>query len=161
MNKLVKASVASAAGIALLMGGAGSLALWNDSATVSSGTVSTGELSLTSDGAGTWDNDIALWVPGDTDTYTEEFTVVATGDNIAAEISASYTAANTSGISSSSTIVVTGAGSTLVSPGVYSLDAGTYSVTVTVDVSFNATGTNNQNLSAVPLGDVSVTLQQV
>ena len=33
MNKLVKGSIAGAAGIILLMGGAGSLAYWNDSAT--------------------------------------------------------------------------------------------------------------------------------
>lgn len=159
MNKLVKASVASAAGIALLMGGAGSLALWNDSATVSSGTVSTGELSLTSNGAGSWANGIALWVPGDTDTYTETFTVVASGDNIDAQISAAYTGVSTNGITSSSTIVV--AGETPSAPGVYTLDAGTYTVTVTVNVSFNANGQANQNIAAQPLGNVAVTLQQI
>ena len=159
MNKLVKASVAAAAGIALLMGGAGSLALWNDSATVSSGTVSTGELSLTSNGAGSWADGISLWVPGDTDTYTEVFTVVASGDNIEAQISAAYSGSTTNGITSTSTIVV--AGETASSPGVYTLDAGTYTVTVTVNVSFNATGTANQEIVAQPLGNVSVTLQQV
>lgn len=159
MNKLVKGSIAAAAGIALLMGGAGSLALWNDSATVSAGTVSTGELNLTSNADGAWATGIALWVPGDSDTYTETFVIEAAGDNIAATISAAYSGATTNGVTSSSTIVV--AGETPSSPGVYTLDAGTYTVTVTVNVSFNATGTANQNIVAQPLGNVSVTLQQI
>jgi alternate signal-mediated exported protein len=159
MNKLVKASVATGAGIALLMGGAGSLALWNDSATVTSGTVSTGELSLTSNADGAWDTGITRWVPGDSDTYTETFVIKATGDNIEAEISAAYSGATVNGVTSSSTISV--AGETESAPGIYTLDAGTYTVTVTVDVSFDATGTANQNIAAQPLGDVSVTLQQI
>src|SRR4051812_29833136 len=54
MNKLVKGSVAAATGIVLLMGGAGSLALWNDSQVVNGGTVSTGELDIALQGTGTW-----------------------------------------------------------------------------------------------------------
>lgn len=157
MNKLVKASVASAAGIALLMGGAGSLALWNDAATVTSGSVSTGELSLTSNGDGAWDTGIALWVPGDTDTYTETFEIVASGDNIAAELEAAYTGVASNGITSTSTITIPG--ETAVG-GVFTLSAGTYTVTVEVEVDFDATGTTDQN-ETHSLGDVSVTLQQV
>lgn len=159
MNKLVKGSVAVAAGIALLMGGAGSLALWNDSATITTGTVSTGELSLTSNADGEWDTEIDLWVPGDTATYTETFEVVAAGDNIAAQITAAYTGVATNGITSSATVAVTGLTET--SPGVYSLSEGTYEVTVTVEVSFDATGTNHQNVANHALGDVTVTLSQV
>ena len=59
MNKLVKGSIAAAAGISLLMGGAGSLALWNDSVTVNAGTVSSGTLDVSTGTAG-----VKLNVPG-------------------------------------------------------------------------------------------------
>lgn len=161
MNKLVKASVAAAAGIALLMGGAGSLALWNDSASVSSGSVSSGRLTLTP-GTGAWGKNsgagVALWVPGNTDTYTQTFTITATGDQMSAQIAAAYTGVATQGFTSSSVITV--AGQTPSSPGVYTLSAGTYTATVVVTVAFNATGTANQNVT-VPLGNVAVTLTQV
>ena len=46
MNKLVKGAVAGAAGIALLLGGAGTFALWNASTNVSTGSISTGTLAF-------------------------------------------------------------------------------------------------------------------
>jgi alternate signal-mediated exported protein len=157
MNKLVKGSLAAAAGITLLMGGAGSLALWNDSADLVGGSVATGELNIVSNGDGAWTNDIALWVPGDEDTYTETFTINAAGDNLSAELEALYSGVSANGVTADATVTIPG--ETAVA-GVFTLDEGTYTATVTVDVSFDATGTDDQN-ETVPLGDVSVVLTQL
>ena len=102
MNKLVKGSIAAATGIVLLMGGAGSLALWNDSQVVNGGTVQTGELDIALLGTGAWkdvspDAANTTWVPatdklvpGDTITYTQDVSVKASGKNIKATLA--YTA---------------------------------------------------------------------
>lgn len=98
MNKLTKAAIAGAAGIALLLGGAGSFALWNGSATSAAGSIQSGTLSVTTSGAGTWANTpyngtsgavtIANFkaVPGDTLTFTQKLTVTSIGDNLNATL---------------------------------------------------------------------------
>ena len=98
MNKLVKGSIAGAAGIALLLGGAGTFALWNDSQILGGGSVQTGELDIALNGTGTW-KDISTdaanttWVPatdklvpGDTVTFTQDVAVKASGKNIKATL---------------------------------------------------------------------------
>ena len=47
MHRYAKGGIAVAAGAALLLGGFGTFALWNDSANLDAGTVASGELSLT------------------------------------------------------------------------------------------------------------------
>src|SRR6188474_1998822 len=82
MNKLTKGTIAGAAGIALLLGGAGTFALWNDTADIAGGTISSGELSIDATTAGVWqdvsfdktppvviDPATFLMVPGDTVEY--------------------------------------------------------------------------------------------
>lgn len=98
MNKFVKGSIAGAAGIALLLGGAGTFALWNDAAEVNGGTVTTGNLDISTTGSGVW-ADISKTpattfapasqriVPGDTVTFTQSVSVAATGKNLVAELS--------------------------------------------------------------------------
>lgn len=81
MNKLVKGAIAGAAGIALLMGGAGSLALWNDSANITDASVTSGKLTIAAT-TGTWTGNPALMVPGDNATYTSTITVTALGTNL-------------------------------------------------------------------------------
>lgn len=107
MNKFTKASIATGAGIVLLLGGAGTLAYWNDSATTSAGSITAGTLGITSTAAGTWYDVSSVAtltdpevqgtainpatfhvVPGDTLVYVESFTVAATGDNLEATIAA-------------------------------------------------------------------------
>jgi len=46
MNKLTKAAIAGGLGIALLLGGAGTLATWNTSANISGGTIVAGSLTI-------------------------------------------------------------------------------------------------------------------
>ena len=98
MNKLVKGSIAGAVGIALLLGGAGTFALWSDTASVNGGVVQTGTLDVALTGSGTWkdvspDAPNTTWVPatdrlvpGDTVTFTQDVTVVANGKNLKATL---------------------------------------------------------------------------
>jgi alternate signal-mediated exported protein len=96
MNKFTKASIATGAGIVLLLGGAGTLAYWNDSAEVGAGSITAGTLAIDSVAAGNWyeasdlgtpiDPDTFLVVPGDSLVYIESFEVTATGDNLEASI---------------------------------------------------------------------------
>jgi alternate signal-mediated exported protein len=100
MNKITKGAIASAAGVALLLGGAGTFALWNTSSTVAGGTLSTGNLAL-SPGTGTWTDTsptsagtttyttsgttgigTASIVPGDQYTLTQPVSITATGKNM-------------------------------------------------------------------------------
>ncbi|MGW9627519.1 alternate-type signal peptide domain-containing protein [Microbacterium sp. NPDC055521] len=97
MNKTTKGTIAVAAAIALLMGGAGTLAYWQDSATAAAATITTGKLDVeipkgcewkvTNSGASATINKIADFrmVPGDTVTCTVGFSTLATGDNLQAK----------------------------------------------------------------------------
>ena len=94
MNKLLKGSIAGAAGVALLIGGAGTFALWNDTAAIDGGTITAGTLDVAT-GDGAWSDQFGgiesinsyRIVPGDTLTYKTLVTVVAEGDNLSAELS--------------------------------------------------------------------------
>ncbi len=98
MNKFTKASIATGAGIVLLLGGAGTLAYWNDSASTGAGTITAGTLSIESEGDGEWfeasdlttpiDPEDFLVVPGDSLVYVESFEIGATGENLEATIEA-------------------------------------------------------------------------
>jgi len=151
MNKLVKGAVATAVGAALLMGGAGTFAYWNDSVGVNGGTIVAGNLAVTdatpTDGVWTVQKDgtgtaatvanIAAFVasPGDKFTYTKNVKITATGNNLVATLALTpgsiaavtpATAANTAlanYLTSTSTIAATGTG---ISAGTV---AGTYNVT--------------------------------
>ena len=89
MNKFAKGSLAAGAGLVLLLGGAGTLAYWNDSAELTGGTINAGTLDLTAV-EGTWAqgatpiSDVSQWklVPGDELTYTANLGLLAQGDNI-------------------------------------------------------------------------------
>jgi len=96
MNKMIKGSVAGATGIALLMGGFGTYALWSDSEGLNSGSVQSGTLSIVSVGDATW-KDVSTgaantdWqanykmVPGDTVTMTRAVNIDAKGKNLAVD----------------------------------------------------------------------------
>lgn len=102
MNKLVKGSIATAVGIAVLMGGAGTFAFWNSSVGLSNQTITTGTLTVTdptpTDGVWTVQKNgtgSAIPVssitafrasPGDTLTYTKTVKVAASGNNLSATL---------------------------------------------------------------------------
>jgi len=94
MNKLTKGAIAGAAGIILLMGGAGSLAYWSDSANAGAGSqvVTAGQLKFGTAAAGTWSLNgttitaanlaSARIVPGDTVSFTQTVPFTAQGNNL-------------------------------------------------------------------------------
>lgn len=174
MNKLLKGSIAGAAGIALLLGGAGTLASWNDSAAVAGGTIVAGNLRVTTT-AGTWAvkrgaatavtvPDITQFkaVPGDVLTYTSSAAVVATGNNLVATlaISPASIAATTPGkaaddalagiLAKTATLTATGTGITAGSvAGTFTVTAGAAGVSVpvtsTVSLTFPNGGAGAEN----------------
>lgn len=95
MNKFTKGAIATGAGVVLLLGGAGTFALWNDDATLNGGTVSSGTLEITAGTTGTWTDasddsviNIANFriVPGDVLEFTQNVQIDATGDNLEGEL---------------------------------------------------------------------------
>ena len=93
MNKTTKGGLAAVSAAALLLGGAGTLASWSDSAFADGGSITSGYLDLT---AGTCDDTwkhtngpevgaaVVTVVPGDVITKSCTFTIDAEGDNLAA-----------------------------------------------------------------------------
>ncbi len=103
MKKSSKGALAAGAAAILLLGGAGTLAYWSDSADVNGGSVRTGTLALSDPdcdaqwvyaagnaGAG---NPVTLIVPGDTLQKQCRFDVDATGDNLTATLTTPGTVA--------------------------------------------------------------------
>jgi alternate signal-mediated exported protein len=100
MHKNTKAALAATTAAVLLLGGAGTLASWNDSETIGGGAIASGSLSLTQESGQTctaWALDAAggggafvpgttLVVPGDVITRTCTYTVNATGEHLAATV---------------------------------------------------------------------------
>ncbi|MHA6667618.1 alternate-type signal peptide domain-containing protein [Homoserinimonas sp. A447] len=182
MNKLVKGSIAGAAGIALLLGGAGTLAYWNDSATLASaGTVTAGQLDISVEEAGEWTaayaggaettlNAAALAayriVPGDKLVYTETLTITAVGDNLSFQLAENVTDTVTStitGATVASTFDVEGSDGVAVTD-FTDLGADTYTVvaTITVDFPFDASGATSQAGSTpLDLSGAIITITQI
>lgn len=95
MRNSLKAALAATTGTALLLGGAGSLAYWQDSETETGDTVTTGVLDVSAPDCGVgWVDETAalvdfssyLVVPGEVFTQQCTFTFAATGDNLSADI---------------------------------------------------------------------------
>jgi alternate signal-mediated exported protein len=98
MNRFAKGSIAGAAGILLLLSGAGTFALWNGSASAAAGSVKSGTMTIATDAvAGSWSvvhgtgpstpiADITAFraVPGDVLTFTQKVDITASGDNLSA-----------------------------------------------------------------------------
>ena len=72
MNKLTKAAIAGGVGIALLLGGAGTLATWNSSSNISGGTIVAGNLVVGTPAVGSWT--VAHLVTGSTTIYSTAVT---------------------------------------------------------------------------------------
>ena len=94
MNKTTKGSLAAGAAAVLLLGGAGSLAYWTDSATVNGGSVNSGFLTLDDGdcddswvyavGSANPGATVVNFVPGDVVTKDCTFVIGAEGDNLEA-----------------------------------------------------------------------------
>lgn len=94
MNKITKGALATGLGVALLLGGGGTLAVWNTTAEgEQDSSIVNGDLQLTA-GKGTWTNahgtviDLATYkaVPGDALTFTQPVAVKLDGDLMEANL---------------------------------------------------------------------------
>jgi alternate signal-mediated exported protein len=165
MNKLTSGAIVGTLGIALLLGGAGTFAMWNQSTTANAGTVASGTLTIANSGTPTWKNvsadaaaggttiaNIASYkiVPGDTLEMTQTFTVAASGDNLKATLAydpASITTATTAdaALKAATTVNFTATGGGITTDAttkvvsVASTTAGVNTVTVKLTVSLPAT----------------------
>jgi alternate signal-mediated exported protein len=178
MNKATKGAIAAGAAGILLLGGAGTFALWEDSKDIEAGTVSTGQLELdvpvgdwadVTSGSPAEITDITAFklVPGDILTYTTTVTATATGDNLHGELkiegmgafntlagehvtaTVAHTAVDGGGL------LVDGNNMTFVESAIpYEFD-----VTITVAFSDEANELEDQSL-AVILPDLALTLEQ-
>ena len=172
MNKTVKGSLAGAAGIALLMGGFGSYALWSESRPLASSSITTGDLTIGTDpSAAYWDDvntpTVKDWsatdkmVPGDKVSYTQTFTVTGNGKNLKGTISL----ADPGALGGNSTLItrsidITSSNTTITSDAAapntafhFASPFGTSTMTAVVTYTFPAgtsgsTGTTDQNVSA-------------
>ncbi|MFS0865862.1 alternate-type signal peptide domain-containing protein [Microbacterium sp. 179-B 1A2 NHS] len=187
MKKFVKASIATAAGITLLLGGAGTFATWNASAAEAGASVVAGNLVVEkAAAAGVWKsgtktidiNGYAI-VPGETLTYTKQMRVVAEGDQLTAKLSlagGAIAAATTATadeklagyLTSSAVLTATGEGIVSTAPNTFTVVPGAgaidQTVTVTVSITFpkGTDGSNNDaKLGKVSLSDMNVALSQV
>lgn len=190
MNKLLKGAIAGAAGVALLLGGAGTFALWNDAAVVSGGTIATGTLSIVPTvAAATWtdisptvasgttfDPSTQRLVPGDKVKLTKAVTINTTGKNLKANLSFDPTSITTDPALASlltytlaATPVVASGSATVTQVGTtntFTITPGT-AATTTVNVTFtveflDTTGTTGQALAtAANLSGLKFTLTQV
>ncbi|QCU76995.1 alternate-type signal peptide domain-containing protein [Citricoccus sp. SGAir0253] len=92
MKSMTKGAIVTGLGVALLLGGGGTLAVWNDAAESHAGNVVSGNLDLRAD-RGVWTKDgqavdIATHrvVPGETLTYTQQLTPILVGEGLKATL---------------------------------------------------------------------------
>jgi alternate signal-mediated exported protein len=181
VKKLTKGVLAVSAGGVLILGGAGTLAAWTDSQTISGGSITSGHLRLAIDAAGGPNQGCSNWqldnkeqapltytvgeplVPGDVLTKTCAFTVQATGNHLRATVGIS--AVNFSGTNGDFGGMLTAAvsgvkvnGSTVTE--ITEADNGK-TMSASVTVTFNSlAGNSTRDLSTV-LNDLTLTATQV
>ncbi|GLB68163.1 hypothetical protein AHIS1636_26050 [Arthrobacter mangrovi] len=94
---MTKGAIATGIGVALLLGGGGTLALWSDSELSNADTIEAGNLDLLLPAKGAWSSnlqpeitDISTYriVPGEQLTYTQSVTPVLAGKHIKAKLTA-------------------------------------------------------------------------
>ena len=172
MNKLVKGAIAGAAGIVLLMGGAGSLAYWNDSANAGPGagsnSITAGTLTIAAANAGSWTKGLynaagtqtvapaavanlsnVRIVPGNRLVYTQTFNLNATGDDLF------FTISNTGGTvvppavptAADSALVAQVNASTTTGFSVGSVSAGNVALTGTTAGVYKVTGSGTSTIT--------------
>lgn len=96
MNKATKGALAAAAAAAILAGGAGTMAAWNASSSLGSGSVTAGQMNIEQVGTGSWHWNTpggAVFnpgsdklVPGDTVVYVGDYKITAVGTNLKATL---------------------------------------------------------------------------
>ncbi|NYE96576.1 alternate signal-mediated exported protein [Psychromicrobium silvestre] len=187
MNKVAKAGVAAGIAGILLLGGAGTYALWQDSKTVDAGTVQTGQLKLNLGAAGVWKDvstdvtgaptiDPATFklVPGDTIAFTQNLTILASGNNLKGQLTIDQSTVQAAiPVAWQPYITITVAPANLPAgitntAGVLSFSApGSYTFDVGITVAFakgtNASGTDDETIEnqSANLNGLALKLEQI
>lgn len=168
MKKTTKGAVAVAGAAVLLAGGAGTLAYWNDTATINGGTITAGDLRLTALDAGTWKLNgttvpsisAVRVVPGDQLTFTGSYDITAVGDNLQADVSVDGATVSGGLAPKLTTSVTKTVGGAAVGPITEDDDGDDVVVTATFDFPFGATVDNTSKTLTADLSNVTVTLTQ-
>lgn len=176
MKKVMKAAIAAGSAGALLLGGAGTMALWSVDTDIDAGTVSTGHLTLDSSAAGAWADvsgaepvafaaDTETIVPGDTVEFSQTVTIGADGKNLKGELTVGDLAsAVPEELADDVTVTVAAAPTdpklTVVGSTVSFAEPGTYEVPVTITVAFAAgtAGSTENTTMDTPLDLTALTL---
>lgn len=174
MHKSLKGSIALGAAGLLLLGGAGTYALWSDSEIIPGGSIDSGQLEFLATTSGVWADvsdgtpgapipDIAdfLIVPGDVLTYSLSTTLRARGDNLEATLAVDP-ASITGGPDLLEDVDVTTAltvGGTAI-PAVITEANDGQTVNVTVTLTFDEGSTNETQLETIDLSELELTVQQ-
>lgn len=176
MHKTTKGALAAAAAVALLTGGAGTLAFWSDADTISTPDLASGGLDITLVACPDWTLDDAAVlgareiVPGDTLTRTCTYTITAEGDHLEAELNINKTLVTpdvnglVDELDLAAVFTINGGAftNTVVTPATpVAFVDGTYtlSAAMTADFPFGVEDNESQN-DVVTLDDIAVTLTQ-
>jgi alternate signal-mediated exported protein len=179
MNKTVKGTFAAGTAAVLLLGGAGSLAYWQDSAQGGARQVDAGAMKLVVSQAGAWELNGAavanpqavVAVPGDEFVYTGSYVVTATGDNLKADLDitegevtgnlAGATADDTTAAATVTSAFALGTTPLGAESKVTSKDDGkTLAVKIVIDFPFGDAADNTSQRQTLNLTDYTVTLTQ-
>lgn len=171
MKKSTKGALAAAAAGTLLLGGAGSLAYWNATATVDESIVNAGSLALTDDECSGWVLDSGeevegatladSIVPGDQLTKTCTYVITATGDHLRATLDATGGAA-TGDLSTVVTVTPSfDVDGNTVTEITEANDGDVLTATIVLDFPYGATADNSSQGDQLNLSDYVVTATQV
>ncbi|RNL64145.1 alternate-type signal peptide domain-containing protein [Nocardioides marmoriginsengisoli] len=170
MKKSTKGALAAAAAGTLLLGGAGSLAYWSTSATVTGTDVATGHLALLTPNCGAWQLDSGEnapltyadgdpLVPGDALTRVCTYVIDASGNHLRATVSAAAPTLPAPLADAFTVSAVDLQVNNVAATEFTELNDG-QTLQVTVKATFNSSVTDHMDLNAV-LGDVTVNVNQV
>lgn len=173
MQKPLRGAIALGAAGLLLLGGAGTYALWSDSVTLDGGTINAGQLDLAVSTAGAWadvstgtpvpiDNiDDFPIVPGDVLTYSLSATLQAEGDNLEATLEADPTSITADeGLADDITVTtaVSTGGVAITGPITDDNDGDVIDVVVTL--TFDEGSGNESQLDEIDLSNLHLTVNQ-
>jgi spore coat-associated protein N len=175
MHKPVKGAIALGAASLLLLGGAGTYALWSDTDTVDGGTIASGQLRFVDTTPGVWTDisegtpgvvipDIEEFqiVPGDVLTFSAATTLRAEGDNLAATLSGTLPTASGSPellADVSVTTAVTSNGAPLTSNVVTEENDGDV-LGILITLTFDEESGNESQLGTIDLSDLTIAVNQ-
>ena len=170
MNKMAKGALVTGVGVALLLGGGGTLAVWNQAANADAGTIVAGDLNLVP-GEGVWTNaagttvDTASYkvVPGDALTYTQPLDITLVGDLMEAKLTLGGAVNNFANADVSEIVVKDAAGAPLNAASLTPTeDAADRTVTASTTFTFNeATSGRADVLNTADFSELVYTLDQI